>query len=106
MLFFILAGFAAPHTTEYDTDFDGYTIPAGSLILANIFAMHHDKDYWGDPEVFRINRWIGTNGEFLLHDEHFMPFSMGKFLCQLSNNAMSYIFVKLLVKFEVLLLIE
>ena len=106
MLFFILAGFAAPHTTEYDTDFDGYTIPAGSLILANIFAMHHDKDYWGDPEVFRIDRWIGTNGEFLLHDEHFMPFSMGEFLCQLSNNAMSYIFVKILVKFEVLLLIE
>lgn len=75
-----LAGFSAPHTARQDTDFAGYTIPAGSLVLANIFAMHHDKEYWGDPEVFRIDRWIGEDGQFLLHDEYFMPFSIGKSL--------------------------
>lgn len=77
MLCCVSAPMTPPHTVTEDTEVRGYTIPANSVIFGNIYSAHHDKSYWGDPEVFRIGRWIGENGEFIPHDGYFMPFSKG-----------------------------
>jgi len=76
-----VAGFTPPHTVSEDTEVSGYTFPKDSLIFGNIFAIHHDKEYWGDPQNFRVDRWIGAKGELLQHGDHFLPFSNGKRAC-------------------------
>ena len=67
-----------------DTVVEGYTLPAGCFILASLYNMHRDKEYWGDPDVFRIDRWFDGKGGLLLHESHFLPFSTGK--CYQKNS--------------------
>ncbi|MDX6209947.1 MAG: hypothetical protein QOE24_2338 [Frankiales bacterium] len=42
---------------------DGYTIPAGAVVLASQYAMHRDPRWWRDPEVFDPSRWL-IDGRF------------------------------------------
>ena len=59
---------------------EGYTFPENSLIFGNLYSIHHDEKYWGDPQNFRIDRWIDDKGQPLYHADHFMPFSIGELL--------------------------
>ncbi|TBU24744.1 cytochrome P450 [Dichomitus squalens] len=47
-----------PHATTSDDDFRGYFIPAGTMILPNVWACMHDPDVYEDPDVFRPERFI------------------------------------------------
>ncbi|SMQ73835.1 cytochrome P450 [Agreia sp. VKM Ac-1783] len=38
-------------------EFDGHPIAAGSLVMLDLYGTDHDKGYWGDPEVFRPERF-------------------------------------------------
>ena len=57
---------------------DGYTIPPAAAILPNLYGLHHNKEYWGDPEVFRIERWINDKQQLLNHEGYFAPFCVGE----------------------------
>ena len=59
----------------------GYDCPPWTMILYNVYAVQHDERYWGDPEVFRPERWIDENGKLLSHSTHFMPFGIGPRIC-------------------------
>ena len=37
------------------------TIPANVGIMIAVYQLHHDPDYWEDPETFDANRFYGTN---------------------------------------------
>lgn len=77
---FLSAPIAAPHVTNREKDivFHGYTIPAGSVILANIFAVHMNPQTWPNPMEFRPERHLDANGQFVKPVRGFMPFSVGK----------------------------
>ena len=47
------------------TTLNGYYIPDGSLVLEDVHSANHDKTLWGDPEVFRPERFLGADGEKL-----------------------------------------
>lgn len=66
-----------PHTCVRDAVVDGYVIPAQSLVFGNLFSIHHDENYWKDPEEFRIGRWFDNNGNLINHGNHFLAFSTG-----------------------------
>ena len=51
-----------------------------TAIYANIWAVMHDKFYWKDPEIFRPERFIDTDGQFR-RDDRCIPFSLGKRYC-------------------------
>jgi cytochrome P450 len=36
----------------------GYTVPAGTLVLASIAALHYRPDLYEDPSAFRPERWL------------------------------------------------
>jgi len=74
----VAAPLAPPHTVDKPTQVEGYTIPPNTLVQPNLYFIHHDDQYWTDPDKFNINRWIGEDGELLKHEGHFMPFSIGK----------------------------
>lgn len=39
--------FGVFHKTTQDVEFQGYTIPEGTSVMANIYEVHHDEDVWG-----------------------------------------------------------
>lgn len=65
------------HGLASDTEFCGYYLPKEAIVIVNIHSVHHDPEVWGDPEVFRPERFLDENGK-VIHSEHFIPYSMGK----------------------------
>ncbi|KAL3883928.1 hypothetical protein ACJMK2_030154, partial [Sinanodonta woodiana] len=62
-----------PHSVPYDVIFKGYTIPKDTIILPDLDSVLSDPDVWGDPEVFRPERFISKEGS-LLNPEEFISF--------------------------------
>ncbi|KLO06235.1 cytochrome P450 [Schizopora paradoxa] len=51
--------FEAPaHLSTEDDVYKGYHIPAGTMVLANTWAMSFDSDRYEDPSAFRPERWL------------------------------------------------
>ncbi|MCY1144614.1 cytochrome P450 [Actinoplanes sp. Pm04-4] len=50
-----------------DLTFQGTSIPAGSLVLLDVYGQHHDERVWPEPYEFRPERFLGRRvGEFEL----------------------------------------
>ena len=65
------------HATTEDLYFRGFLIPPDAVILPDVDSVNHDSAIWGDPEVFRPNRYI-SNDNTLLNPEEFIAFFLGK----------------------------
>ncbi|CAL1272969.1 unnamed protein product [Larinioides sclopetarius] len=65
-----------------DIHINGYVIPKGSEITANLWALHHDPAYWDEPEHFRPERFLTDGGAKLVkHTPSYAPFSIGRRNC-------------------------
>ncbi|KAJ2956900.1 hypothetical protein NQZ79_g7326 [Umbelopsis isabellina] len=61
---------------------EGYFIPKGSRAMLNIYALHHNKKYWGDDvEMFRPERFDEFVNGKKLDPWLWMPFSFGSRAC-------------------------
>jgi cytochrome P450 len=61
---------------------EGYFIPKGSRAMLNIYALHHNKKYWGDDvEQFRPERFDEFANGKKLDPWLWMPFSFGSRSC-------------------------
>ncbi|CBL44053.1 Cytochrome P450 hydroxylase [gamma proteobacterium HdN1] len=70
-----------------DLEVDGYTLPAGTNVLAGAYVIHRRKDIWGaDAEEFRPERWL-EEGRFKPGPFEFFPFGGGRRACVGSNHA-------------------
>ncbi|XP_049813776.1 methyl farnesoate epoxidase-like [Schistocerca nitens] len=58
-----------------DSTLHRYRLPENTVVLVNIWALHMDKDHWGDPEVYRPERFITETGQ-LREDDAFLPFGL------------------------------
>ena len=36
-----------------------------TTIVTNFYSMHHNEEMWGDPEVFRPERFLDDEGSFV-----------------------------------------
>jgi len=61
-------------------DLDGYHFPAGTLAIFSQWVLHHLPDIWGDPDVFRPERWDPVNGQQVPQWAYF-PFGGGPRIC-------------------------
>ncbi len=64
------------HASSDDTSLCGYTIPKDTLILSNIWGVHHDPNIWTKPHHFNPSRFLDSNGQ-LVEDDNLIPFSTG-----------------------------
>ncbi|GAB6023744.1 hypothetical protein CHUAL_008500 [Chamberlinius hualienensis] len=95
---------SVPHRVMHDTTLCGYNIPKDTMVLPNLRAVHYDQKLWGDPENFRPERFIGSNGE-CLKPEYLLPFSIGKRACAgepLARMELYLYFVSLMQNFTFL----
>ena len=60
-------------------------VPAGTVVMALLCALHHDEIFWGDPWTFCPERFVGENGQVIPPDhpnrKHLMPFGNGIRTC-------------------------
>ncbi|XP_050690351.1 methyl farnesoate epoxidase-like isoform X2 [Eriocheir sinensis] len=69
-----------PHKAMKNTTLQGYNIPTEAIVLNNLYSAHMDRDYWGDPDVFRPERFINADGTPRKHDR-LIPFGRGQRRC-------------------------
>ncbi|KAM3623677.1 uncharacterized protein V6R79_014196 [Siganus canaliculatus] len=67
---------AIPHMASETTEFRGYTIPKGTVVLPNLWSVHRDPTVWDDPDTFNPTRFLDNEGK-LLRKECFIPFGIG-----------------------------
>ncbi|XP_050419280.2 cytochrome P450 2D14-like [Patella vulgata] len=72
--------FGLPHSVDEDIIFHGYHMPKGTVVIPNLDSVLSDDKIWGDPDVFRPDRFLDENGQ-LVKREEFIPFSMGRRIC-------------------------
>jgi cytochrome P450 len=61
-------------------DLDGYHFPEGTLLMFSQWVLHRLPDIWGDPDVFRPERWDPARGEKVPQWAYF-PFGGGTRIC-------------------------
>lgn len=74
-----VAPLAIVHRALQTTTLYGHTIPENTLALVSLKGLHTDREYWGDPEVFRPERFLDVDGNLIQH-EFFLPFGGGNHL--------------------------
>lgn len=72
-----LAPLGVAHSATEDTHFRGHFIPKGTMIIPYMHGVLHDKQFWGDPEEFRPQRFLNENGSAVI-PEQFVPFAIGE----------------------------
>lgn len=72
-----IAPFSVTHAACEDVELNGLLIPKGSIVIPNIHSVHHDPALWGDPEVFRPERFLDEQGE-VVKPEYLIPFFLGQ----------------------------
>eukprot|EP01133_Synstelium_polycarpum_P012899 gene12899-15152_t len=65
-----------PRTASEDSMVGNIFVPKGTQVMHNLYALHHDKSYWVEPERFMPERFLGNN-----HTDHYLPFSIGQRDC-------------------------
>ncbi|XP_077991078.1 steroid 17-alpha-hydroxylase/17,20 lyase-like [Glandiceps talaboti] len=70
----------APHCTTEDTKLRGYFIPKDTMIMCNLWWVHHDPKYWKNPMKFDPARFLNAEGEVVI-PQSFLPFSAGRRSC-------------------------
>ena len=63
-----------------DFELDGYHFPAGTIGMISQWVTHNLPDIWGDPEVYRPERWDPVEGEKVPQWAYF-PFGGGSRIC-------------------------
>lgn len=86
-----------PHAAINTATLGGYTIPAGTNIMPLFPAVLHDEKFWGDPDVFRPERFLDEAGRLVSADhpnrKHMLQFGAGIRACVGEAFALKRLFV-------------
>ena len=85
------------HRAVHDETIQGHRVPKDTRIFVNIYGLHHDAEFWKDPEIIRPERYLDDAGELLPADhpnrKHTMPFGAGPRVCVGETLAMMRLFI-------------
>lgn len=76
----VVVPLSIPHMTSKTTEFRGFTIPKGTIIVPNLWSVHRDPTMWDNPDSFNPARFLDDEGK-LLRKECFIPFGIGRRVC-------------------------
>ena len=73
-----LVPFALGHTNlSEDFELEGYILSPGTVVMANLHAVHRDPEVWKNPGKFDPNNFLDDDGK-LINLDRLVPFSVGK----------------------------
>lgn len=84
-----VAPLGVPHRVTKEDHYDGYVIPAGSTIVANIWAMSRSQP---DSDLFKPERHL-PGGDHVGHDPRSYVFGFGRRICPGLNLADSEVWL-------------
>jgi cytochrome P450 len=67
-----------PHRLTADDSYEGFHMPAGAIVIANVWAMLHAPDTYADPLAFAPERFLGASPE---RDPRELCFGFGRRAC-------------------------
>ncbi|TCD66189.1 hypothetical protein EIP91_001683 [Steccherinum ochraceum] len=86
-----------PHCLTEDDHYEGYFIPKGTTVWANIWTMLHDPAIFHDPSIFRPERFLTAGGTLRQLEKHEDPveigFGFGRRICPGMFLAMNSIYI-------------
>ncbi|XP_071950462.1 cytochrome P450 2J6-like isoform X2 [Antedon mediterranea] len=68
-------------STTGDVKISGYTIPADTTVLINLFSVHRHAEKWERPLNFEPERFLSGDLKTIRKQEPFLPFGLGRRLC-------------------------
>ncbi|KAJ7584553.1 cytochrome P450 [Mycena floridula] len=71
----------APHMSLKEDEYLGYRIPAGTLVIANLWAMLHDEEIYPDPDSFIPERFLTDGRLNNVQDPRDIIFGAGRRIC-------------------------
>ena len=87
-----LAPFGLPRAAISDVEFEGYNIPKGTMVLTNLWHLHHDDTFWDDSYAFKPERFLDCDGQLVPSNhpnrKHILPFGNGHRSCLGENYTM------------------
>jgi len=86
---------AVPHAASEDGVYEGFFIPKGTLVSGNTWAIFRDPSIYPEPEAFKPERFINSDGSFRDDPLLSSAFGFGKRICpgrHIVDNTM-FIFV-------------
>jgi cytochrome P450 len=81
----------------------GETLPAGTVLVVCIYALHRHRVWWKEPDLFRPDRFTSDSGE-PRHRYAYLPFGIGQHACigaAVGWKEVVTIFAAILQKFRV-----
>ncbi|KAJ5930183.1 cytochrome P450 [Penicillium verhagenii] len=90
-----LSPLGVPHASLADDTYNGYFIPAGSVVFANAWAMSRDERFYSSPDDFNPDRYIpcteveSGKGEPLPEG----PFGFGRRVCPGQHLALAGVYI-------------
>jgi cytochrome P450 len=82
------------HCTSRSDTYRGFSIPARTTIIANIWAMMHDETMYPDPFTFDPTRFLGDTPQ---PDPREYVFGFGRRVCPGQNLAESSIWIQMVL---------
>ncbi|KAK7389249.1 hypothetical protein VNO78_24087 [Psophocarpus tetragonolobus] len=92
-----------PHCPSETTIVGGYTIPKGSRVFVNVWAIHRDPSIWENPLEFDPARFLGSKWDFSGNDFSYFPFGSGRRICAgiaMAERTVLYFLATLLHSFD------
>ncbi|KAH7865000.1 hypothetical protein Vadar_001017 [Vaccinium darrowii] len=92
-----------PRKAEEDVEICGFTVPKGAQVLVNAWAIGRDESTWDKPELFRPERFLGS--EIDVKGQHFelIPFGAGRRICPavgMANRMLQIMLASLVHSFD------
>ncbi|XP_057416801.1 flavonoid 3'-monooxygenase CYP75B137-like [Lotus japonicus] len=76
-----VAPLLVPHSPSETTTVGGYTIPKGSQVFVNVWAIQRDPSNWEKPLEFDPTRFLDAKWEYSGSDFNYLPFGSGRRIC-------------------------
>ncbi|KAF4473096.1 O-methylsterigmatocystin oxidoreductase [Fusarium albosuccineum] len=99
-----VAPMGLPHTSTEDDICEGYFIPKGSMLFANVWHFTHDPEVYDEPMSFKPERFLETEGLETAPDPHMFVFGFGRRICPgriLADNALYLNIAQSLAVFDI-----
>lgn len=82
---------------------DGQAIHKGTVVGVNAYAIHHNKEYFPEPYIFRPERWLDSSSEkshssrqaHYMQRQAFIPFVAGNRSCV--GTSLAYLEISLVI---------